>query len=113
MGGGLRQLEKNQTACNSKYNIVGRYLRSGEGASIKQLVPAKEYDCIVADCEGCLTGEYSKNPDLFDAVKMIQVERDDKRGDYSILLRDTLGMNLAHTGIGCDGACVTEVWTRA
>ena len=92
MFGGLAMLQRNAKQCNLKCRIVDRYLRHGDGAWLRGMV-SKPFDTIVADCEGCLVGEYDKNPDLFEHVTQIQVERDD-RGKYSELFEKTLGMRM-------------------
>ena len=71
------------------------------------------HDTIVADCEGCLLGEYEKNPDLFANVSTVQVERDDG-GTYDDLFVNKLHLTMvdAGKGLGCDGACDTQVWKR-
>jgi len=108
MYGGLRQLRKNKKACNSKFHIIDHILKPGEGTKLQKLV-SRPFDCIVADCEGCLHHEYEKNPDLFKNVRLIQVERDDG-GKYDELFKNKLHMTLKDTGKGCGGRCITEVW---
>jgi hypothetical protein len=82
----------------------------------------RDFDCLIVDCEDCLVGEHRKNPDLFKDIKRIQVERDDSgawrrpgdaasSGHYDPLFQQ-LGLKLIHTGKGCEGRCVTEVWDR-
>jgi hypothetical protein len=109
MFGGLAQLRKNRAACQSEYVIIDHVLARGEGASLIAGV-SKPFNLIVADCEGCLVNEYEKNPDLFDAVKMIQVERDDS-GSYSELFK-RLNMRMVYSGPHT-GCLTVEVWTRA
>lgn len=65
----------------------------------------------MVDCENCLVGEYEKNPELFDHIKMIQVERDDFDNSYDSLFSN-LNFTLKHSGLGCDGRCATEVWIK-
>lgn len=113
--GGLEQLKKNKSSCNSEYQIIDHVLRKGEGKKLLQLV-SKPFDTIIVDCEGCLTGEYEKNPELFDHVRQIQVERDDcvHKSDschYEDLFKK-LGMKLVYIGLGCDGKCETQVYER-
>ena len=43
--------------------------------------------------------EYKKNPSLFDDVRLVQVERDD-RGSYDELF-NKLGMRKIDEGLGC------------
>lgn len=107
MFGGLAQLRRNAKKCNLKCQIVGRFLQHGDGVRLRGMV-SKPFDTIVADCEGCLVNEYKKNPDLFEHVTQIQVERDDG-GKYNIL-----GMRMVEPGktLGCGGDCDTEVWVR-
>ena len=69
MFGGLAMLQRNAKQCNLKCRIVDRYLRHGDGAWLRGMV-SKPFDTIVADCEGCLVGEYDKNPDLFEHVTL-------------------------------------------
>lgn len=112
MMGGYEQLMKNKTACNMQFHAIDHVLEKGEGAAILGLV-SKPYDTIVADCEGCLVGEYEKNPDLFANVSTVQVERDDG-GTYDDLFVNKLHLTMvdAGKGLGCDGACDTQVWKR-
>lgn len=118
MFGGIENLENNKKACGSKFHIIDHVLKKGEGKELLKLV-SKPFDTIVCDCEGCLNGEYEKNPDLFEKVNMIQVERDDRpakknsyeRGKYNDLF-DKLNMKLLHKGDGCGRACDTDVWIK-
>lgn len=115
MYGGLTSLNKNKQSCGSHYHIVDHILKAGEGKEIQKLV-SKPFDTLVVDCEGCLVEEHEKNPDLFDHITMIQVERDDLPGmsrpaDYKSLFIK-LGFKKIHSGKGCDGNCPTEVWIR-
>ena len=130
MYGALEALHLNRIACNSSFEVVDHALSEGEGVDIERsigLPEGKGFDCIVVDCEGCLPGEFRKNKELFVNARQVIVERDDhedfdanelpiflegERGLYGHLLRVHLGMELTHTGGGCDGRCVTEVWTR-
>jgi hypothetical protein len=119
MFGGLNQLRINKEACGSQYKIINHVLKKGEAAEIREMV-SKDFDLIVADCEGCLNEEYRKNPKLFEHVKMIQVERDDD-GKYDEL-RKNLGMKITYTGMGCGkftppdltrpSFCTTQVWEK-
>ena len=67
---------------------------------------------------GGLVDEYNKNPSLFDHIKMIQVERDDKLvkhkvvggKDYSTLFR-RLHMHKVFSGLHSNTLTV-EVWVR-
>jgi hypothetical protein len=118
MFGGIKNLQINKEACNSKFHIIDHVLKKGEGKKLLELV-SKPFDTIVCDCEGCLNGEYEKNPELFEKVNMIQVERDDRpakknsyeRGKYNDLF-DKLNMKLLHKGDGCGRACDTDVWIK-
>ena len=122
MMGGLKQLLKNRDAAKLQFQTIGHMLKPGEGLDVIRMLAGRP-DCIVADCEDCLWGEYEKNPDLFAEAKQIQVERDDPNGNYEALFR-TLGMTKVHTGRGCgvhvpnrfhkrEGMlCTTEVWER-
>jgi len=112
--GGFSTLIKNKEACKSSFQIIDHVLKAGEGKRIMNLV-SKPFDTIIADCEGCLLGEYEKNPELFRKVNMIQVERDDivlNTERYDKLFK-TLNLKKIHTGLGCDTECVTEVWVRS
>ena len=106
MYGGLTQLHKNKANCQLNYHIIDHILERGE--NIRDLV-TKPFDTIVADCEGCLVGEYEKNPNLFSSVTQIQVERDDN-GTYDPLLA-TLGLTLVYTGPHT-GSLNVEVWEK-
>lgn len=112
MFGGLEQLRKNKTSCKSNFKIVDHILAQGEGPSVRNMVE-KNFDTIVADCEGCLVGEHEKNPSLFDHVKMILVERDDA-GTYNELFK-TFGMEKKESGLHSDplGRIANEVWERS
>lgn len=120
MFGGLDNLKINKESCNSKFHIIDHVLKPGEGKDILKLV-SKPFDTIICDCEGCLFEEYKKNPELFKYVKMIQVERDDrkieknsyKQGKYDPLFK-ILNMKLLYKGDGCDNkrACDTDVWIK-
>ena len=117
-GHGIDKLRKNKKSCNSEFTIIDHILKPGEGKELLKMV-SKPFDTIVADCENCLNNEFKKNPDLFKYVTQIQVERDDREisltatgGPYEKLLKNDLGMNLVHTGKGCGGVCVTEVWEK-
>ena len=113
MFGGWKQNNKNRAACGLKYNLVDHILAKGDSAVMDGSGNAKiPFNCMIVDCEGCLNGEYDKNPGLFEHVKMIQVERDDG-GKYDALFT-SLGMAKQEdkTGCGCDGNCPTEVWTK-
>ncbi len=116
MFGGLATLRSNKESCKMEFTEIDHILRPGEGPELLKLV-SKPFDCIVADCENCLNDEYVKNPVLFEKVKYIQVERDDrsplnaKVGPYD-KLREKLNMKKLHSGLGCGGACETEVWGR-
>ena len=110
MFGGIISLEKNRKSCNSKYHIINHILAKGEGKELLKLV-TKPFDTLVVDCENCLVGEYEKNPELFDHIKMIQVERDDFDNSYDSLFSN-LNFTLKHSGLGCDGQCATEVWIK-
>ena len=57
------------------YIRIDHILKKGEHKNILKMVD-NPFDCITPDCEGYVNGEYNKNPELFKAVKMIQVERD-------------------------------------
>ena len=102
---GVQQLHRNKAACGSQFQVVDHILAAGEGGNIRKMVD-RDFDCLVVDCEGCLVEEHRKNPDLFKSVKRIQVERDDS-GTYDALFKS---MTKVHTGKGCAGKCVTEVW---
>lgn len=106
MFGGLAQLRRNKEACKSDYKIIDHVLARGEGQSIRSMV-SRPFSLIVADCEGCLLEEYEKNPDLFENVKMIQVERDDDNIYDSIFKR--LNMKKVYSGPHV-GSLNVEVW---
>tara|TARA_B100000686_G_C16701969_1_gene923980 strand:+ start:24 stop:704 length:681 start_codon:yes stop_codon:yes gene_type:complete len=115
---GIEKLRKNKKSCNGEFTIIDHILKPGEGKELLEMV-SKPFDTIVVDCEGCLHKEFEKNPDLFKYVTQIQVERDDREisltatgGPYEKLLKNDLGMKLVHTGKGCFGNCVTEVWEK-
>lgn len=117
MMGGYNKLLQNKNACSEQYTTIDHILKKGEQKNILMLVE-NPFDCIVADCEGCLNSEYDKNPELFKAVKMIQVERDDRYplnsvtgGKYEILF-GKLGLKKIDTGYGCGGKCYSEVWAK-
>lgn len=110
MYGGITSLEKNRKSCNSKYHIIDHILAKGEGKELLKLV-TKPFDTLVVDCENCLVGEYEKNPQLFEHIKMIQVERDDFDNSYDSLFSN-LNFTLKHNGLGCDGRCATDVWIK-
>ena len=109
---GIEKLKKNKKACNSKFTIIDHILKPGEGKKLLKMV-SKSFDTMIVDCEGCLHKEFEKNPDLFKYITQIQVERDDEAArPYDKLLKKDLGMRLVHTGKGCNGNCVTEVWEK-
>ena len=116
MFGGLKTLLKNKKACDMKFTEVDHVLESGELKILRDKM-RQPFDCIIADCENCLPGEFTKNPDLFDGVKYIQVERDDgkmrekPRGPYTKLFEEN-GFTHVDTGHGCNGVCYTEVWAK-
>ena len=118
MFGGLEALKRNKESCNSKFHIIDHILKEGEGSQLLQMV-SKPFDTIICDCEGCLHEEYQKNPELFEHVKMIQVERDDRpieknsyeSGKYGPLL-EQLKFKLVHKGDGCGGDCDTDVFVK-
>lgn len=110
MFGGINALKKNKDSCNAKYTIIDHILEEGEENEILSKV-SQPFDCIVADCEGCLNEEYDKNPKLFNNIKYIQVERDD--GNKYDTLFDKLNMKLLDgDGYGCNERCRTEVWQK-
>jgi len=115
MMGGVSLLRKNKTKCGYSFTIIPHILKKGElndpPAWRKAKLPCL-HTLIVADCEGCLKGEYTKNPRLFDRVEMIQVERDDFRGEYDSLLKDTLGMKMVHQGPHFVLPHGVQVWER-
>ena len=118
--GRSQQLMRNRNASRLKFQVIDHLLRPGEGRDVMRMLHGPP-DCIVADCEDCLWGEYKKNAELFAEVKQIQVERDDLRGNYDSLRR-RLGMTKVYTGRGCGVqaanpfhkahgmSCTTEVW---
>lgn len=113
MMGGISILLKNKKACKGQYQVIDHVLKKGEGKDLLKLV-SKPFDTLVVDCEGCLTGEYDKNPDLFEHVTMIQVERDDvalNTTRYDPLF-EKLGFKKIFTGKGCGTACATDVWIK-
>ena len=110
MFGGVASLLKNKKSCNSEYHIIDYILKKGDGKNLLKLV-SKPFDTLVVDCEKCLVGEYEKNPDLFDNIDMIQVERDDYKKSYDDLFAK-LKLSKIHIGLGCGGMCKTEVWVR-
>ena len=99
------------------FTAIDHILVAGEQNEILKMV-SEPFDCIVADCENCLVGEYEKNPKLFEKVKYIQVERDDRKplnaptGPYDALFKK-MSMKKVDTGSGCNGKCQTEVWMRS
>ena len=109
MFGGYAELNRNKETCKAQFTTVDHVLRPGEAEEILALV-SKPFDLVVADCEGCLCGEYVKNPSLFDHVLMIQVERDDSRNEYDQLM-ETLAMRKIHTGPH-EFFITVEVWVR-
>jgi hypothetical protein len=110
MFGGIAALRETQAACSAQFKIIDHVLEPGEGDSVLQMFDDTP-NCIVADCEGCLHGEYEKNPQLFANIQTIQVERDDVDGAYDQLF-EALDMELIHEGLGCNGKCTTQVWRR-
>ena len=110
MFGGVASLLKNKKSCNSEYHIIDYILKKGDGKNLLKLV-SKPFDTLVVDCEKCLVGEYEKNPDLFDNIDMIQVERDDYKKSYDDLFAK-LKLSKIHIGLGYGGMCKTEVWVR-
>ena len=110
MYGGITSLLKNKKSCNSEYHIIDYILKKGDGKNLLKLV-SKPFDTLVVDCEDCLVEEYEKNPDLFDNIDMIQVEKDDIEKSYDNLFAK-LKLSKIHIGLGCDGTCTTEVWVR-
>ena len=116
MFGGLGALYKNQASCQMEFTVIDHVLAKDEGKTLLEHV-SQPFDCIIADCENCLVGEYEKNPELFKNIKYIQVERDDRwplnatEGPYDKLFIE-LQMKKLDSGIGCNGACETEVWGR-
>ena len=114
-GGGVKLLRKNKTRCGYSFTIIPHILKKGELndplAWRKAKLPCLP-TLIVADCEGCLKGEHTKNPRLFDRVEMIQVERDDFRGEYDSLLKDTLGMKMVYQGPHFLLPRGVQVWER-
>lgn len=117
MFGGISELAKNKASCKMEFTEIDHILAKGEGVEVLKMV-SQPFDCIVADCENCLVDEYKKNPNLFENIKYIQVERDDRKplnaktGPYDALLAE-LKMTKLHSGDGCGGECETEVWGRA
>lgn len=112
MYGGYQKLRENQRSCEVAFTAIDHILQPGEAPQILGLV-SKPFDLIIADCEGCLIDEYSKNPSLFDHVKMIQVERDDRivpSKNYDPLF-ETLGMQKLYSGPH-GGNLAVEVWVR-
>lgn len=112
MFGGLEQLKENKKSCKSKFHIIDHILEKGESQSVRDLV-SKNFDTIVADCENCLGGEYAKNPELFEYVTTILVERDDFDRSYDSLF-STLGMQKVSSGFHSDllGMVSTEMWKK-
>ena len=122
MMGGYRRLLRNRAAQGLRYHAIDHLLQPGEGGEVTRRLSGAP-DCIVADCEDCLWGEYRKNPGLFAGARQIQVERDDENGNYQSLF-DKLGMERVHVGRGCGVhepnrfhvehgmRCTTEVWER-
>lgn len=118
MFGGLESLKLNKKSCNSKFKIIDHILKEGEGKELLEMV-SKPFDTIICDCEGCLKEEYNKNPNLFENVTMIQVERDDRpikknsyeKGIYDELFK-ILDMKLIYKGDGCGRSCDTDVWVK-
>jgi hypothetical protein len=110
MMGGFKQLMKNKKACNFKFTAIDHILTAADAQPIIKILGGKP-NCLVVDCENCLVGEYKKNPELFDEVEMIQVERDDFDGSYTKLF-DKLGFVKTDQGYGCNGNCPTEVWEK-
>ena len=110
MGGGASALVANRDACGDEYTVVDHYLQPGASFEFDG---GGGVDCAVVDCEGCLDGEFEKNPSLFAALEQLQIERDDvpRRGAIDRLLSEVLGMDLvfSHDDGGC---CATEVWAR-
>ena len=45
---------------------------------------SKPFDTLVVYC---LVGEYEKNPELFDNIDMIQVERDEFTNSYDLFIK--------------------------
>lgn len=111
MFGGLKTLRRNRTSCHSKFTIIDHVLESGEEGAVRSMV-SKNFDTIVADCEGCLHGEYEKNPGLFAHVEQIIVERDDS-GSYDALFKK-LSMERSAVGVHNNplGLISNEVWTK-
>ncbi len=116
MFGGIKILLKNKESCKMAFTAIDHVLAKGEGKALLEQV-SQPFDCIIADCENCLVGEYEKNPELFDHIQYIQVERDDRlplnasEGPYDSLFIK-LNMKKIGSGVGCNGECETEVWGR-
>ena len=110
-GHGVERLLANKKSCNSQFTLIDHVVEKGEGNKILNILDYPP-DCIVADCEGCLHLEYEKNPELFNNVKMIQVERDDGRKYDNLFQKLQLRKIDDGKGLGCDGRCDTQVWVK-
>ncbi|CAD7927784.1 unnamed protein product [Amoebophrya sp. A120] len=122
-------LTRNRRLCNAHYQVVDHSLNPVEAdVWILRGMLTEPIDFVMADCEGCLLEEFRKNPNLFDYVKTIVVERDDtlemafatsgkavahnKTGPYNMLFAH-LGMRRKKVlHFGCAGACDVEAWER-
>jgi len=109
MFGGFTQLMKNRKACDMKFTVIDHKLVPTDVDLIQTTLGSKP-DCMVVDCENCLGQEYNKNPSLFDDLRLLQVERDD-RGSYDALFKK-LKLRKVDEGMGCGTSCKTEVWVR-
>lgn len=110
MYGGFEQLLTNKAACQLSFHAIDHVLVPEEDQELLALV-SQPFDCVVVDCENCLSQEYQKNPKLFEHVHTIQVERDDFDGSYDALFNQIKFKKVA-SGWGCEGRCATEVWQR-
>ena len=120
MMGGYRQLEANRKSCGFDFTTIDHMLTKDDVPFIVEKLNGKP-DCLIADCEDCLGSEFEKNPELFDEVKMIQVERDDVDGNYESLFKEFTKTD-SYYGCGVTQPtadhirngmlCTTEVWEK-
>lgn len=111
MYGGVNQLALNKKNFKYEYQIVDEFLKEGQAPKIQKMV-SKNFDTIVCDCENCLVGEYQKNPELFEFVTQIQVERDDPDKSYTDFLQNTLKLKRVHKNHYHPHGLAVEVWEK-
>ena len=108
MMGGFEQLLENKRSCAFHFTAIDHILTPTDVPLILETLGGLP-DCLIADCESCLQGEFKRLPELFSDLKQFQVERDDANGNYDELF-DRLGMVKVDEFYGCNGKCPADVW---